>query len=297
MTGKDDKNLPYDLENLSIPELEALLQQDFLASDSSSPDADYIMAIVEVIHKKERALPDYQPLDTAKAWEEFKSFYITEKGRANSIYCPDEKDEEKPVHLQAAQRPPKHKQSKIIRRCLLAAASLCLLKALTCIPIFGYHSIVQMLASWTAVQFGFYMPPDTRSVPEQIPEEFAELQEIMDQLGAKLIIPKFPGGFVAEEPSLDYFPNSDTLQFSIMYWRESDYYVFVIDRNDHQTTSLHEKSNSLVETKVYDGIEHYYFENMENRTVAWHVDTTEYYIVTNRTISDLKEILELTYDE
>ena len=43
MTGKDDKHLPYDLENLSVPELEALLQQDFLASDGSSPDVDYIM--------------------------------------------------------------------------------------------------------------------------------------------------------------------------------------------------------------------------------------------------------------
>lgn len=296
MTGKDDKNLPYDLENLSIPELEALLQQDFLASDSSSPDADYIMAIVEVIHKKERALPDYQPLDTAKAWEEFKSFYITEKGRANSIYCPDETDEEKPVHLQAAQRPPKHKQSKIIRRCLLAAASLCLLMALTCIPIFGYHSIVQMLASWTAEQFGFYMPPDTHSVPKQVPEEFAELQEIMDQLGAKLIIPKFPDGFVAENPTLDYFSDNSTLKFSVMYWQKSDYYIFSVYKNKENLLSKYEKSDSLVETAIYDGAKHYFLANEENNTVAWCSGTIEYNIVTNMSISDLKETLQLMYE-
>ena len=52
MAGKDDKILPYDLENKSIPELEALLQQDFIASDGSSPDVDYIMAIMEVMHRK-----------------------------------------------------------------------------------------------------------------------------------------------------------------------------------------------------------------------------------------------------
>ena len=78
MTGKEENHLPYDLENMTIPELEALLQQDFIAQDDgSASDVDFVMAVMEVIQKKEEARPDYQPLDTAEAWEEFQSFYNT----------------------------------------------------------------------------------------------------------------------------------------------------------------------------------------------------------------------------
>lgn len=302
MVGKGDKNLPYDLENMSIPELEALLQQDFLASESSAPDVDYIMAIVEVIHKKEQTQPDYQPLDTAKAWEEFKSFYIEENGRTNSIYRSDEENEEKSEekspksNSKATKRIPKYKKSKTLHRFLLVAASIGLLVGLTCVPVFGSHSIFQMLASWTAEQFGFYMPPD-HSDPEQLPEEFAELQDIMQELGAELVVPRFPEGYEAKEPTLVYFPNNGTLQFIIMYQRESDYYLFGIYHGGNQDFYRYEKSISLVETKIHNGIEYYYLENSGNSTVAWYVNTIEYYIMTNRTTSDLKEIIESMYHE
>ena len=295
MAGKDKNHLPFDLENMSIPELEALLQQDFLASDGSSPDVDYIMAIVEVMHKKEQAQPDYQPLDTAKAWEELKSFYIAEE--ANSIDRSDEGPKEKVVEPKTAKRAPKHKKAKIFRRCLLVAACLCLLVALTCAPVFGHYSIFQMLARWTAEQFGFYMPSETHSAPEQIPEEFVELQDIMEELGAELIVPKFPEGYVAEKPALNYYPNNGILEFSIVYQRESDYYIFVVQKNERQTAHLHEKIDALVETKVYNGIEHYYLENNGNNTVTWYIDSFEYYITTNGATSNLKKVIELTYDK
>jgi len=51
--------------------LEALLQEDFIASDDYAADGDYIMAIMEVIQRKEAAQPGYQPVDTQKAWHEF----------------------------------------------------------------------------------------------------------------------------------------------------------------------------------------------------------------------------------
>lgn len=296
MTGKDDKDLPYNLENLSIPELEALLQQDFLTSGSGSPDVDYIMAIVEVIHKKEQANPDYHSLDTAKAWEEFKSFYSTEEGRANSIYRSDGEMEDKILHSKPEKQTSKHKKSKMFHRYLLIAASLCLLIAMTCVPVLGYHNIIQMLASWTAEQFGFYMPSTERSAPEQIPEEFEELQNIMQQLGAELIIPRFPEGFEAIDSKLSYYPDNGILQFSIMYQRDNDCYIFSVCRNGNNITNRYEKDASLIETKRYNNIEHYYLANEENNTVAWYVGTIEYNIVTNMSISDLKKILESIYE-
>ncbi len=294
MAGKDDKILPYDLENKSIPELEALLQQDFIASDGSSPDVDYIMAIMEVMHKKEQAQPDYQPLDTEKAWEEFRSFYILEKGRTNSIYY---SGEENFFQTEPPKQTQRHKKSKTFRTPLLIAASLCLLVAITCVPVFGYHNIVQMLASWTAEQFGFYMPPKAQTNPEQIPEEFQELQEAMQEIGAELIVPKFPDDFEVKEPRLSYLPDENKLKFSIIYQRANDFYIFSIYWDENNVINLYEKSDTLIETKVYNGIDHYYLENKGNSTVVWYVGTIEYHIVTNRTISDLNEILESTYNE
>lgn len=294
MTGKANHNLPYDLENMSIPELEALLQQDFLASDDSSPDVDYIMEIVEVIQKKEQAKPDYQPLDTEKAWEEFQSFYNTEEGREYSIYRSDE--EEEIPGPETAKQASKHKKFKTLYRLLLIAASICLLVALTCIPVLGYHNIFQMLASWTAEQFGFYMPPEEHSDPTQVPEEFEELQDIMQELGVELVVPKFPEGFEAINPTLDYFPDNGTLQFLIMYQQGNDYYVFNVYQDKTHTFNHYEKSNSLVETKVYNGIKHYYFENDENHTVAWYDGTIEYSILTNQATSDLEKIVKSMYN-
>ena len=115
MAGKEDKHLPYNLENLSIPELEALLRKDFLASEDSAPDVDYTMAVVEVIQKKEQAQPDYQPLDTARAWEEFKTFFNTEEGRETSIYRSDEEDETACSNTE--KQTSGHKKSKAFRRC------------------------------------------------------------------------------------------------------------------------------------------------------------------------------------
>lgn len=294
MAGKDDKILPYDLENKSIPELEALLQQDFIASDGSSPNVDYIMAIMEVMHKKEQAQPDYQPLDTEKAWEEFRSFYILEKGRTNSIYY---SGEENFFQTEPPKQTQRHKKSKTFRTPLLIAASLCLLVAITCVPVFGYHNIVQMLASWTAEQFGFYMPPKAQTNPEQIPEEFQELQKAMQELGYELIVPRFPEGFEAGKPTLDYFADEDTLKFSIMYQRDNDYYIFSVHWDNNNVVNRYEKSDTLVGTEVYNSTEHYYSENNGNNTVAWYINTIECSIVTNKTISDLREIIELMYNK
>lgn len=295
MAGKEDKHLPYNLENLSIPELEALLRKDFLASEDSAPDVDYTMAVVEVIQKKEQAQPDYQPLDTARAWEEFKTFFNTEEGRETSIYRSDEEDETACSNTE--KQTSEHKKSKAFRRCVMIAASLCLLAAVTSIPVFGYHSIVQMLASWTAEQFGFYMPSETRSDPDSVPEEFAELQEIMQQLGVELVVPKFPEGFEAKRQKLSYIPDIGTLSFSIVYQRESDYYIYVINKNEQILSYQYEKSDYLVETNEYNGVEYHYFENNGNNTVAWCIGTIEFSIATNKTTSELKEVVESMYNK
>lgn len=154
-----------------------------------------------------------------------------------------------------------------------------------------------MLASWTAEQFGFYMPPKSQTNPEQIPEEFQELQKAMQELGAELIIPKFPDDFEVKKPKLSYYPDNNVVKFSIMYQLENEYYLFNVYQDNNKIVNLYEKSEALVDTRVYNGIEHYYLENSGNCTVAWYVDTTEYSIVTNKTTSDLKEILESMYNE
>ncbi|WP_312281695.1 hypothetical protein [Oscillibacter sp.] len=72
----DDKSALYPpLEQLSTEELEKLLLQDFVASSGSEPDVDYIMAIMEVIQKREAETSAAECVDVDKAWNDFKENY------------------------------------------------------------------------------------------------------------------------------------------------------------------------------------------------------------------------------
>lgn len=192
-----------------------------------------------------------------------------------------------------------------MKHILVAAAVIAALISLTCIPVFGDFSIVQMVAYWTAEQFGFYMPKqggtgasNDPSGSAQVPKEYEELQAAMQQLGADLVIPNFPDDFEVGEPILSFFSEKDEMQFIITYQKQEDFYVFTIEQVGIETANhnRYEKIDSFVECCVYNGIEHYIISNTENNTATWNVGGFEYHIVTNMPTSNLKVILESMYE-
>lgn len=299
MAGKSD--LPYDLENLSVPELEALLQQDFIASNGSAPDVDYIMAIMEVIQKKEREQPDYQPLDTEKAWEEFQSFYNTEEGRKNSIYSSDEESSAEQFETEI----PVRRKSKRVHKFLLVAAIIVLLIAVTCLPVLGYNNVVQLVAYWTAEQFGFQIADSasesgnlTRRSDQQLPEEYCELQTVLEERGIQLLVPRFPNEFEPEEPFLYNDPTTGNIEFSIMYTQNNDYITFDVIQNNGLSTRIYEKNSGDVEQYICAGITHYIFNNYEGAIIAtWVSENLEYCISTNSLSVKMENVIQSMYEE
>lgn len=299
MTGKDDNHLPYDLENMSIPELEALLHRDFFASDGAAPDVDYIMAIAEVIQKKEQALPNYQPMDAEKAWEEFQSFYLTEEGQEYSI-CRSDKADEKTQISKPIERVPKQKTTKSTYKRLVVAALIAALLAVTMIPVSGYANVLQMvIAYWTDDYFSF--APGSRELQENkeniamiIPKGFEDLWNSAEKNKIQnLMIPQYiPSGFQVADTSLNEYPMTGSFEFYVFVTKDDDYIGINIIKSKEKSKSVYEKDNNNVDSYDLNGIEYYIFSNNGEHISTIYCEDIVYSFGTTLPEQELKQIID-----
>lgn len=298
MTGKENDYLPYDLENMSIPELEALLQQDFIASDGAAPDVDYIMAIVEVIQKKEQEKPDYQPMDTEKTWDEFQPFCSSNE-ETNSTYRSKESkiqtEVPKPASLVSQQ-----KRSHTLRKQLAVAVLVAALLAITLIPVAGYANVLQMvIAYWTDDYFSFSLgnrdlEQDQGDIPPAIPVGFEDLWafSLMSRI-QNLALPRYiPDGFQVADTSFEEYPLSEGFEFYIFYTKDDDYIGISITNNDETSGVIYEKDTSEVEPYVLNGVEYFIFNNNGENISTIKLNGIEYIFGTSLPRQELKEIID-----
>ncbi|MCI8304223.1 MAG: DUF4367 domain-containing protein [Lawsonibacter sp.] len=307
MTGKEENHLPYDLENMTIPELEALLQQDFIAQDDgSASDVDFVMAVMEVIQKKEEARPDYQPLDTAEAWEEFQSFYNTEEGRENSIYRHVEEDGGGEAEAEAEPEAPvqQPKKAKSMRTRCLIAALIAALVAVTTIPISGYANVIQMvIALWNDSHFA-YSSDDRSTVdgsnkPLVIPDGFGELWDTINRNELEgILIPQYiPDGFKVSDSNLYVYPLSDNIEFHIIYTKDNDYIGIDIIKNNKTPKTIYEKDTFNATAYKLKGTEYYIFSNNNERVSTIYYNDVEYSFGTTLSELELKNIIDSMCEE
>ena len=299
MTGKDDNHLPYSLENMSIPELEALLHRDFCASDGAAPDVDYIMAIAEVIQKKEQALPNYQPMDAEKAWEEFQSSCSTEEGRKNSA-CRFDKADENTQISKSIGSVPKKKATKIVHKRLIMAALVAVLLAITMIPVSGYANVLQMLiAYWTDDYFSF--APGSRELQENkentamiIPKGFEDLWNSAEKNKIQnLMIPQYiPSGFQVADTSLNEYPMTGSFEFYVFFTKDDDYIGINIIKSKEKSKSVYEKDNNNVDSYDLNGIEYYIFSNNGEHISTIYCEDIVYSFGTTLPEQELKQIID-----
>lgn len=285
------------LDQLSTEELEIILRSSALSEEAD--DLDLVDHILEVIVLREKEKNDVQEVERAR--KDFEKFY---RDLDKPLY-PTAEDQAETADPKEPRLTRSQTGTRRMKHILVAAAVIAALISLTCIPVFGDFSIVQMVAYWTAEQFGFYMPKqggtgasNDPSGSAQVPKEYEELQAAMQQLGADLVIPNFPDDFEVGEPILSFFSEKDEMQFIITYQKQEDFYVFTIEQVGIETANhnRYEKIDSFVECCVYNGIEHYIISNTENNTATWNVGGFEYHIVTNMPTSNLKVILESMYE-
>lgn len=301
MPGKDTFQLPSDLDNMSILELEALLQQDFIAPDGTTPDIEYIMTITKAIQKKEREKSDYQPVDTKQAWDEFQNYYNTESGKKYAFTPPVEQYFSKKSQNRNIANKRKHH-----RLPWLAAALLVLLISLTCIPVLGYSNIFQMVARLSYEHFSF--------VPTSVPNDFSSdttdstaLQgtpsyETMPEALAYYGIdtPVFPNKLAEEytqtELKVNEYSLSNKIEFFATYEGNNQTVSFSVIKYTAPKGGIYERTpGEAPEIYVINGIEYNIFENVEKTSVVWRLGNLECSFKGNFSSEEAKNIIDTIY--
>lgn len=293
MPGKERSCLPYDLENMSIPALEALLQRDFIAPDDDTPDVELIMAIMEVIQRKEREAAEHPSLDTKQAWEDFQTCYNTKEYRDHSLYGGDHDDRD--------HSPTKAPRRRKHRAPILAAAVVMLVVFLTCIPVFGYTSVLQMVAKLSYEHFQFVpAPPDpnTGNISADPTDTYHTMPEALAAYG--IDTPVFPKALAENYTQTDLQVTevalSPKVHFNAVYEEDGRQIIFSITRYTTPSSGVYEKNAGEV-PEVYhlNGTEYYIFQNIDRTIIAWYSGLLECSIKGDFSPEDAEALIDSIY--
>ena len=274
------------LDQLTTAELESILRADLSVVES---DPELIDHVLEVILEREQEESDSSSSDRARARADFEKLY---KGLNEPLYPIPERTpgpgHELPFHIKSRRRK--------VRRTLLAAAVVAVLVALTCIPVLGDANLFQLVAHWTTEQFSFRVMEDVSSSvasadPDPVPEEFAVFQDLVGEKGLTPVMPVIPDGFVATESQLFTSPVTGLSKIIILYESDNNFIVYEIAQMGSQPKASYEKTEKLVKTTTYSGVQYYFFSNIATNSVAWNLDGLEYCISTDLPVSALEEII------
>ena len=280
------------LEHMSVEELESLLAQDFTAFDDAEPDIDYIMAVMEVIKKKESENPQAEQIDVDAAWNDFRENY---QGHADA-FEPGRLQEPDSSHLRQIKK--KHRPLRI-------AAIVAVLIVVLCgaASAFGIE-ILQAIANWGAETFGFEPPFSvTQSVDEEVSSQKDPFGLIREAVADKTNISVIPTwamdetiqigkiNVVAYVNSVSIQGNytSKDCQFSIR--------VKIYNETPKDYTGTYQKDENEVQKYEAGGIVHYFLTNLEISQVTWTRENVEVQIQGNLSMENLEGMVDSIYKE
>ena len=168
--------------------------------------------------------------------------------------------------------------------------------------------VVGTIARWTESVFSFgtvqsgndssHYPSVSNQVPADVPEEYQELVTELQKRGIEeYTIPTYiPEGFQADTPEL-YVDETGYITFTAAYANGEDMLIFAIfgDRGIH--AGLYEKDSNEVKIYTKNGMDHYFFQNLEINSVAWTVNELEYSVRTTLPAAELEKIINSMYEE
>ena len=168
--------------------------------------------------------------------------------------------------------------------------------------------VVGTIARWTESVFSFgaaqsgsdssHYPSKSGQVPADVPEEYQELVTELQKRGIEeYTIPTYiPEGFQADTPEL-YVDENGYIEFTAAYANGDDMVIFAIFGYKGKHAGLYEKDNSEVRIYTKNGIDHYFFQNLETNAVAWTVNELEYSVRTTLPAAELEKIINSMYKE
>lgn len=314
---RDKKRINPYLESLSTEELEEMLMQDFMISGEDATEGLDIEEVVEVMLKREKKEPGYQPPDVNKAWAEFKEFYQDQALDEDlEKFVTDDSD----ISKKTESSPPKtvipfassrangpHPPCRAPRKLHAVGRMALLIATITIISCgvasaFGFD-IFQAVANWTSETFGF-----SRTVEEPRREDinsnrdFVSLRQIVASITDIPLVPQWASDQVEPLGEARITENADFIKISCDYLfsdskREFNIRIRVYNDLPDEYPRVYQKDNNDVEELVVNGITHYLMKNIDNATATWTNGTAECVIQGDLTMEEMEQMVESIYEE
>ena len=295
MEREEKRKYPI-FEQLSTEELNNLLAQDFAAMDEEGPDVDYIMAIMEVINKREQAAEHQTDVDAA--WKEFQEQY---QGQAAAFDRSNNCETNSSHRDQPSSTPPSSKKSHTLRILLIAAVMI----ALLCGTASGFGRVFQAVVNCTAETFGFEAPYGEKASTEPVmqADPYINLRSAVAEYTNLPVIPHWaPEGTVkADDTDVQTTVRKGSVKLTGIY--ETNKGRFIIRIQVHSETPPNyrdsyqwDKSYTTI-TYVAGRINHDIVHNAETAAVAWTNENVECMIQGDLSVEDLETMVDSIYEE
>lgn len=293
---RDEKRKYPIFEQLSTEELNNLLAQDFAAMDEEGPDVDYIMAIMEVINKREQAAEHQSDVDAA--WKEFQEQY---QGQAaafdRSNYCETDSSHRD----QPSSTSPSPKKTHTLRLLLIAVIMIALLGGTAS----GFGRVFQAVVNWTAETFGFESPYGEKASSEAIvhADPYVSLRSAIAEYTDLSIVPNWaPKGTVkADDIGVQKTERKESVLLLGSYQIGTRQFIIRIqihDENPPKYKDSYQWDNSYTTIAYNAGrISHDIIHNAETAAAAWTNENVECMIQGDLSVEELETMIDSIYEE
>lgn len=286
--SKSGRGNPVDLDQLSTPELERLLRNDFLASRGQT-DPEFVAAAMEVIaRRKDKTTPE---VDVDAAWEKFQARMKKELEQKEST--PEATPELPPSGVQGSKRT---RGRRWLRRTVAAAAVVAVLVCLSLVPVQG-TSLLGTLVGWTDDTVSFV------SGSENSENDFSDdmiYQQMTETISSLTEYPVFPSWYPdgsslirTEEHIMD-----DGYSVSAIFSLDSKEFILTIGIYENAAELpkyKYEKNDDSVEEYYVNNIPHYIMGNMDRLSCSWRNGNAECSIQGYFSLDTLKKMIDSIY--
>lgn len=271
------------LEDLSVEELDDLLQEEFLLSDQDGPDTDLIQAILAEIQIKEGTTT---PSEEAQA--SLEAFFADQDQR--------EAAPEEPTVIPFPHKPKKertHHRKRWLPSVVAAACLVCFL----CAPAAHGSTALESMINWNKATFVLPGGEDNRLPVVTDPEYLEVLDEVKSRSDVPLLPTWFPEG---TELSTVEKNADDELYVCCMFFTKGEQ-TFALDvylyNEDTNITVTHEKNAGSGQVKyTKKGMPYYVMQNVDRNVAVWSTKRADVSIsgyVSERDIDRMVESIDV----
>lgn len=282
--SKTGQGNPVDLDRLSIPELEGLIRNDFLASHGRT-DPEFVAAAMEVIaRRKAEGSPQ---ADVDAAWETFQT-------RMKQKYGQQEDAPELPPS--AGQAPERPKKRRWLRPAVAAAAVVAILVCLSLVPVQG-TSLLGTLVGWTDDTVSFIPKENNSSNAFFNDVRYQRVEKTISGLTDQPILPTwYPEG--SSIIRVEENTASNGLNIVIIFSLENKEFslsIGIYNSPEDLPAHRYEKNDGSVEEYYCNHIPHYIMGNMEQNCAVWRNGFVECSIQGFLSTDILKQMIDSIY--